>query len=562
MNPRTYELLLLRGKSLGRRSLALRSDGNEASAAARTVALAELGRAMLERPRAVEPLVEAAHIYAFSGDTTKAVEFYQTAITLMKELKLPKHDVTRLERRVEKLIAGTQQPLDSGDGAGLWRVEDITGVSKDTCIYHLRANPPGNPHPFPQSAWHIQVFLGSSVREYTPISSASAWEDGCLDLLVKTYPDGSVSRFFGTLRSVREAREAALQSYAPLEEQNCWVNVSAPLLTLDLPSFTAAPQLALIAGGTGIAPVVQIVAHCVAGGVLERCQVVLLYSSRTVEDILMLDELQRLESACCGRLQVFHTLTRRAGGARSTRTRLYFSGCHQHFRQEEEMVELPHAWEGHVDEEMMRKTLEMGFGTGKMTNATRIVVCGPQGLLDTVEACCLSLGEGESFSSEQLVLLQATKQSEPPILDSSEDDEVASVENVAIPMISISAPGAARIPAVSAEDPSSPSVPSTRKPGDLLKEQLGAQNHGMTFADRVRIEAAQKEGVCKGWSTFLVLKSLDSVLKNIGEAVAILVIYVFDVLVADSVSDFLPVHGKEFHISTCLMVMPPSRLTD
>jgi len=61
--------------------------------------------------------------------------------------------------------------------------------------------------------------------------------------------------------------------------------------------------------------------------------------------------------------------------------------------------------------------------------------------------------------------------------------------------------------------------------------------------------------VCKGWSTFLVLKSLDSVLKNIGEAVAILVIYVFDVLVAESVSDFLPVHGKEFHISTCLMVM-------
>lgn len=61
--------------------------------------------------------------------------------------------------------------------------------------------------------------------------------------------------------------------------------------------------------------------------------------------------------------------------------------------------------------------------------------------------------------------------------------------------------------------------------------------------------------VCKGWSTFLVLKSLDSVLKNIGEAVAILVIYVFDVLVAESVSDFLPVHGKEFHISTCLMVL-------
>ena len=41
----------------------------------------------------------------------------RTAITLMKELKLPKHDVARLERRVEKLMAGSQT-LDSGDGAG------------------------------------------------------------------------------------------------------------------------------------------------------------------------------------------------------------------------------------------------------------------------------------------------------------------------------------------------------------------------------------------------------------------------------------------------------------
>ncbi|CAJ1440676.1 unnamed protein product [Effrenium voratum] len=61
--------------------------------------------------------------------------------------------------------------------------------------------------------------------------------------------------------------------------------------------------------------------------------------------------------------------------------------------------------------------------------------------------------------------------------------------------------------------------------------------------------------VCKGWSTFYVLKTLDSVLKNIGEAAAILVIYIFDVLVADAVSDILPVHGKDFHIATCLMVL-------
>eukprot|EP00438_Fugacium_kawagutii_P014101 Skav211550 [mRNA] locus=scaffold871:220043:224739:- [translate_table: standard] len=259
---RTYELLLLRGKALGRRCLALPEEET-----IRSAALADLERAMVERPKAPEPIVEAlgavarggrwmavptgpvaAHIYAFSGDTNKAVQqlvvvvvvvvaaaaaaavFYfnqllqqwpRTAIQLMKDLQLPKHEAARLERRVAKLQAGLDaREADCGDGAGVWRVEDITGISNDTCIYHLRTNPPANPHPFPQSAWHVQVFLGSNVREYTPVSSATAWEDGCLDLLVKTYPDGTVSRFFGTLLTVQEAKDAALQNYAPLEEQS------------------------------------------------------------------------------------------------------------------------------------------------------------------------------------------------------------------------------------------------------------------------------------------------------------------------------------------------------
>jgi len=61
--------------------------------------------------------------------------------------------------------------------------------------------------------------------------------------------------------------------------------------------------------------------------------------------------------------------------------------------------------------------------------------------------------------------------------------------------------------------------------------------------------------VCKGWSTFLVLKKLDSVLKNIGEAVAIVVIYAFDVLIAGAVADFVPVKQKDFRLDAFLMVL-------
>lgn len=60
--------------------------------------------------------------------------------------------------------------------------------------------------------------------------------------------------------------------------------------------------------------------------------------------------------------------------------------------------------------------------------------------------------------------------------------------------------------------------------------------------------------VCKGWTTFLVLKNLDSVLKNIGEAAAILVIYLFDVVIAEKVADVLPVSPKDFRLSVFLMV--------
>jgi len=61
--------------------------------------------------------------------------------------------------------------------------------------------------------------------------------------------------------------------------------------------------------------------------------------------------------------------------------------------------------------------------------------------------------------------------------------------------------------------------------------------------------------VCKGWSTFLVLKNLDSVLKNIGEAVAIVVIYAFDVLIASTLENILPVKPKDFRLEVCLMVL-------
>jgi len=60
--------------------------------------------------------------------------------------------------------------------------------------------------------------------------------------------------------------------------------------------------------------------------------------------------------------------------------------------------------------------------------------------------------------------------------------------------------------------------------------------------------------VCKDWTTFLVLKNLDSVLKNIGEAAAVLVIYLFEVMTT-ALSESIPEGANEFKLSTFLMVL-------
>ena len=61
--------------------------------------------------------------------------------------------------------AGDASCDDSGDGSGRWLVEKIHGMAPDSCVYHLRNHPPAVPHPYPHSAWHINVCIGGTVRE-------------------------------------------------------------------------------------------------------------------------------------------------------------------------------------------------------------------------------------------------------------------------------------------------------------------------------------------------------------------------------------------------------------
>ena len=65
--------------------------------------------------------------------------------------------------------------------------------------------------------------------------------------------------------------------------------------------------LLLVAGGSGIVPLMAMIRHRAASGAMVVTR--LLYSSRTAEDIIYADELRELAARSDG-LEVIHTLTR------------------------------------------------------------------------------------------------------------------------------------------------------------------------------------------------------------------------------------------------------------
>jgi ferredoxin-NADP reductase len=140
---------------------------------------------------------------------------------------------------------------------------------------------------------HVDVRLTAddgyqSQRSY---SIASAPEARRLELTVERLADGEVSPYL-----VGELREGdKLELRGPIGGYFVWRAVDErPLL--------------LIGGGSGVVPLMAMLRHrAVTGrkGVPAR----LLFSSRTADDIIYKDELQRLVLSDDG-LEVFHTLTR------------------------------------------------------------------------------------------------------------------------------------------------------------------------------------------------------------------------------------------------------------
>jgi len=132
-------------------------------------------------------------------------------------------------------------------------------------------------------------FDGSdAVRPYTPISDNEML--GKFELLVKRYEGGAVSQYLH-----------GLPMGAKVEFKHIKFNIKAQY------PFEGKKTISMVCAGTGLTPMYQALWKLLGTAGDER-QVVLLYGNKSVEDILMTDELTAWAKKAGARLKLVHVI--------------------------------------------------------------------------------------------------------------------------------------------------------------------------------------------------------------------------------------------------------------
>ncbi|KAI5475149.1 hypothetical protein MNV49_001893 [Pseudohyphozyma bogoriensis] len=169
-----------------------------------------------------------------------------------------------------------------------FKLTDKIVISPNTAIYRF-ALPKGTVLGLPIGQ-HVSVSatIGEKLiqRSYTPTTSDD--DIGHFDLLIKSYPTGNISKYFGEL-SVGD-----------------YVDVRGPK-----GQMTYTPDMArsigMIAGGTGITPMLQIIKAALKNP-LDTTQLSLIYANVTSSDILLKKELDALAKEHPLRFKVYYVL--------------------------------------------------------------------------------------------------------------------------------------------------------------------------------------------------------------------------------------------------------------
>ncbi|KAF8807578.1 NADH-cytochrome b5 reductase 1 [Phlegmacium glaucopus] len=192
------------------------------------------------------------------------------------------------------LHTGRTKPLDPK----VWKdfpLEKKVQVSPNTAIYRFKLPHVQDVLGLP-TGQHISVSAEINgkviTRNYTPISNDN--DRGHFSLIIKTYEKGNISRHVANLKLGDNLR------------------VKGPkgnfLYTPNLVN-----HLGMIAGGTGIAPMIQVI-RAVLGNPSDRTTITLIYANVNQEDILLKDDLEELMDVHEQRFKIFYVLNNPSPG--------------------------------------------------------------------------------------------------------------------------------------------------------------------------------------------------------------------------------------------------------
>jgi ferredoxin-NADP reductase len=194
----------------------------------------------------------------------------------------------------------------------------------------------------PGQHYDIRLTAPDGYQAQRSYSVASEPErTGEVDLTIEWLEDGEVSSYMHEILTVGDQIEVR----GPIGGYFVWeAGMGGPLF--------------LIAGGSGIVPLMAMVRHRAAAA--SRIPARLLYSSRTPDDVIFFDELVRLQNTGDG-LEIFHTFTRQQ----------------------------PQGWTGYA----RRIDLDMlGEVSGPLGRSALTYVCGPTLMVEAVANGLVQIG--------------------------------------------------------------------------------------------------------------------------------------------------------------------------
>lgn len=187
------------------------------------------------------------------------------------------------------LLPSKRKPTLIPDQYQPFKLHSKTSVSPNTSVYRFSLPRPDSflGLPIGQHIFIRAEINGKQIqRSYTPVTSDD--DLGYFDLMIKTYDQGNISKYISTLNigdTIQVKGPAGQMKYHP----------------------GLCKQIGMIAGGTGITPMLQIIRACVKNPA-DQTKISLIYANVNPDDILLKQELDQIHEEYSEKFSVYYVL--------------------------------------------------------------------------------------------------------------------------------------------------------------------------------------------------------------------------------------------------------------